>query len=388
MVTKSVNIFKGFFDTIAIRYALTIAIMVIVGVVFVEGSMRILSAQLDAHFAPYNIPKVDENYLDFVTGRPFDISLLRKSENMLMDYNNFTKKIETGAAYFLCILYACIASAWGYTRSRSIALRLTALADKSTELARGKLGGQLPIDQSAPVEERRLVENFNRLILQLNAMEEDLQYSMSSIAHEIRTPLTVVRGYLTGAKDRVIKLDDETLDRALSSIEGLERIILDLDTLSRLERTELAFQFDDIDASELVQTVAEEFQVAGMRIKLSGADQSRVVRGDYVRVKQILSNILENARRYVGTSTPVSVDISETDKHVAITVVDSGPGFDEEALSNAMRAFWRGDAARVGESGSGLGLAIARAFARGHGGELVLGNRPMGGASITVLLPS
>jgi len=387
MVTKSAKPVLAFFDTIAGRYALSFAVMIVVGVVVIVGLLIIQVNLTDSLFEPTATKEMIENQLAFEAGKPFDAMLLQKHWQMIDEYDRWMRLVDLFFFIVVCLLYACVASVWAYSRSRSIAQPLTVLAEKSTDIARGELGEEIPVDQSAPIEARRLVENFNRLTMQLNSMEEDLQYSMSSIAHEMRTPLTIVRGYLTGAKDGVITLNDVTLDRALSSVEGLERIILDLDTLSRLERTELAFQFDDIDAIDVVRTVVEEFHVSGMPIELTDTNKSTIVRGDYVRIKQIVSNIIENARRYVGKDKPVSVEVTNTDKHVKIIVADKGPGFDQKALANATRAFWRGDSARVGESGSGLGLSIARALAHGHGGDLLLDNLPKGGASVTVLLP-
>ena len=381
------NAFVAFFDTIAGRYALSFAVLVIVGVVVIVGLMEVAVYLLDSLFEPIATVEMIENELAFQAGKPFDAILLRKHWTLIDEYDRWMRVVDLLCFIVVCLLYACVASVWAYSRSRSIAQPLTALAEKSTEIARGELGGDIPVDQSAPIEARRLLENFNHLTKQLNAMEIDLQYAMSSIAHEMRTPLTIVRGYLTGAKDGVITLNDVILDRALSSVEGLERIILDLDTLSRLERAELAFQFDDIDATDVVRSVVEEYRLSGMLIELVDTNQPIIVRGDYVRIKQIVSNIIENARRYVGADKPVSVEVTKEDKHVKILVTDTGPGFDQAALINATRAFWRGDSARVGESGSGLGLSISRALAQGHGGDLLLDNLPTGGASVTVLLP-
>jgi len=387
MVTESVSPLLNFFDTFAGRNVLTTAVTTIVAVLVVDGGLDILGKLLDNHVGQSISPSMHSNAEAFIQGEPFDENLLREMQIRLTVGDQWIAPIESRAFWVLSLIYTVVASLRVYFRSRSIAAPLENLAEKSTRIAQGKLGEPMAIDPSAPAEARRLVTNFNRLTLQLNALEEDLQFSMSSIAHELRTPLTVVRGYLMGAKDGVIELNAETVERALSSIEGLERIVFDLDTLSTLERTALSYKFNTIDVCKLVQNVVNEFQMSGMKVTASGNAEPVFIDGDIDRLRQILSNVLENARRYSGADKPVLVETLLTDLNVQVTVADNGPGFDSEAINNAMRAFWRGDSSRVGDNGAGLGLAIARALARGHGGDLILGNNSSGGARISLILP-
>ena len=194
------------------------------------------------------------------------------------------------------------------------------------------------------------------------AAERERRFLLSALAHDLRTPLFILRGSLEAAERG---LGDGHLDRAQAKAAHLDRLIGELFAFSRAEYAG--------GGDELVDLAALARQAAGAR-----AAGPAFVRGDPVALQRILTNLVDNAVRHGGGD--VEVRVRNGDGRVRVEVADRGPGFRDP--ERAFEPLFRDDRA----GGAGLGLAIARRLARAHGGDVTAANRPGGGAVVTLAL--
>ncbi len=220
------------------------------------------------------------------------------------------------------------------------------------------------------------------------AAERERRFMVTAIAHDLRTPLFMLRGSLE-ALERGVG-DGRYLDLAQDKAAHLDRLVSDLFTFSRLEYAREAIAFDELDVGQLTQRAAEgvEAQAAarGCIVQVADAKPGLVVRGDSDALLRVLTNLLDNAIRHGRGRVVVSGQRVNGD--VRVEVADDGPGFDPGDLPHVFEPLFRSDQARpAATGGAGLGLAIARRLARAHGGDVEAANDPGGGARTTVTLP-
>lgn len=215
---------------------------------------------------------------------------------------------------------------------------------------------------------------------------------LSEVAHELRTPLAVIDGYLEGMIDGVFPTDHEHLAALASETRRLHRLADDFSSLSRSEEGRWELHPRTIDLGEIVEFAAkrlgQQFDDAGVTLVVERAD-SVVLAADPERVAQVVTNLLGNALRATPAGGSVEVDVGNQDAHTArISVRDTGVGLSPVERTRVFERFYRGEQARQSE-GSGIGLTIARALMRAHGGDLVAhSDGPGRGATFVATLPS
>lgn len=240
------------------------------------------------------------------------------------------------------------------------------------------------------------VEEFTRLVRVLNAMLARLDNAFDSqrrftadASHELRGPLTALRGEL----DLALKRDRDSveyrvvLERCREEVIRLTRLATDLLTLARNESELAAQEVSELDLSVLAERVVERFRAAAaehdVRLVLRGSPAP--VRGDPGMLDRVVGNLVENAIKHATPDTAVELDIATADA-VTLTVRDQGPGVAAAVVPHLFDRFFRGDDPSRPASGTGLGLAIARAAAAAHRGRLeFIGNDP--GAVFRLTLP-
>jgi two-component system, OmpR family, sensor kinase len=243
-------------------------------------------------------------------------------------------------------------------------------------------------------EYRRLVEVLNTMLGRIQQAFEAQRRFTSDASHELRSPLTVIRGELELAlrRDRTPDEYRDVLESSLEEVVRLSRITEDLLTLARSDAGVLPVEPRKVDIQDVarrivdrLQGTAETRQVA-LALTVSGP---RSVQVDSGLLGQSIWNLADNAIRYTPPGGRVEVDLAATESELRLEVRDTGPGLgnDPERL---FQRFYRPEGVRTpGEatSGTGLGLAIVRAIAEGYGGRVEAGDRPEGGARVTVILP-
>jgi len=239
------------------------------------------------------------------------------------------------------------------------------------------------------IEFTRLVQVLNAMLGRLDQASAVQRRFTADASHELRGPLTALRGELDLALKRERNAAEyrATIERCRDEVIRLTRLATDLLTLARSETGPAAQEVTDLDLYTVAARVVERFRAAaaerGIRMVLHG--QPAPVRGDPGMLDRLVSNLVDNAVKYTTAGTPVEIEVSTADA-VMLTVRDQGPGVPLADVPQLFNRFFRGADSGRPAGGTGLGLAIARAAAEAHGGRLdFVGNGP--GAMFRLSLP-
>lgn len=240
----------------------------------------------------------------------------------------------------------------------------------------------------------RLGDNVNRLAQSLELSRSARNRWMADIAHELRTPLAILKGEVEALADGVRQPDQRVLASLTEEINHLSVLVDDLQSLALADAGALSLRQETVDLRTLAQQACAAFRdrLAGRGIALElNAPDPVSISADPQRLRQLLHNLLENCARYVeaGGRVRVSVRAASGAASVALLVEDSGPGVAEEQLERLFERFYRVEQGRSrAGGGSGLGLAICRSIAEAHGGHMRAERSALGGLAIHVELPS
>ena len=237
-------------------------------------------------------------------------------------------------------------------------------------------------------EVRRLAESFNEMTSRLQANEEQRRHLLADVAHELRTPLAVVRGNLEGMLDGVYPRDDAHLIPILEVTDHMARLLEDLRTLSLAEAGTLRLHRESTDLGALIADVVAAFasRAATSGVALTGSAPSvPELEVDPVRIREVMENLVTNALRYTpaGGTIQIAAAPAPDGGSVAVAVSDTGTGIAPEDLPHVFERF----AKSADSGGSGLGLAIAKRLVEAHGGEIGAESSPGRGTTIRFTVP-
>jgi two-component system OmpR family sensor kinase/two-component system sensor histidine kinase BaeS len=281
----------------------------------------------------------------------------------------------------------------GFVVFRGITAPLNRLTCAAHAVAEGDLSQRVNIHTGDEIAE--LGAAFNSMAVNLERSEQVRRQMTADIAHELRTPLSVIQGNLEAVLDGVYPADAEHIQPALDQAQLLARLVEDLRTLALAEAGQLSLDRQPAEATELVKRVVTSFEpkAADKRVTLSIDAPTSLprVRADGQRIAQVLTNLLSNALRYTPQDGRVDVRLRPEAQSVLISVNDTGPGISAEDLPHIFDRFYRADKSRSrdapGAGGSGLGLAIARSIVEAHGGRIWAESETGKGTTITFTLP-
>jgi two-component system sensor histidine kinase AdeS len=270
--------------------------------------------------------------------------------------------------------------------SRRLITPLNSVAHSLREVAEGKLDARAPLDEQAMGETAQLVRDFNAMAERLQVMTRERDFWNAAIAHELRTPVTILRGRLQGLAEGVFSPSDELFEGLLRQVEGLSRLIEDLRVLSLNDSGHLDVQRVRVrladELGSVLEAFAPRFATQGFELR-SDLDVNMQVECDPVRIRQVLMALLDNALQHADPG-PLRVRLHQADGLVHLSVEDGGPGIDDALAAEIFEAFRRGDPARSRKTGgSGLGLAVVKAIAEAHDGHVVV--QPVGAGSAFVM---
>jgi two-component system sensor histidine kinase KdpD len=243
----------------------------------------------------------------------------------------------------------------------------------------------------ARVLERVHSEDAMREAEALRRTEELQAALLSSLSHDLRTPLASIKTAVTillgGAAPTQAAERRELLQGIDEETDRLTRLVCRLLDLSRIEGGAVRLQKEQCDVAELLTSLAERLDPHGDRVRLQVPADRPLARLDNLLVEQVITNLVENALKYSSPGTPVEVTAEVHEGQLRITIADRGPGIPPTEATRIFEKFYRTTAASAGASGTGLGLAIARGLARAHGGDVSFAPRPDGGSIFIVSLP-
>ena len=277
--------------------------------------------------------------------------------------------------------------AWrSFSRLINPLARVIAAADA---VAEGDLSVRVP--ESGPGEFGRLARSFNRMVAELERSDHLRRSLTADVAHELRTPLSILQGNLEGILDGVYQPDAEHIDLLLDETRRLNRLVEDLRTLSLAEAGQLSLQHEPVDLAELLGDVATSFsgqaEASGVNLKVTiePGPEALIVTGDAGRLDQVLNNLVANALQHTLAGGTITLSAARSPGGMCLKVADNGRGIPAEDLPNIFDRFWRGDERR--QSGTGLGLAIARQLVQAHGGSISVESQLNQGSTFTINLP-
>jgi signal transduction histidine kinase len=243
------------------------------------------------------------------------------------------------------------------------------------------------LEERGPRFLRVVARSFNSMTAQLESQDQQRRQLMADIAHELRTPLSVIQGRLEGLVDGVYPRDEARMAELLEDTRMLARLVDDLRTLANAEAGNLPLRKEPTDLSVLLHDSVASFAAeAGgkqIEIRVEEASELPLVEIDPLRIREVLTNRLANAVRHTGPGGRILVKAEANAERAAVGVLDTGSGIPPEELPRIFDRFYKGASSR----GSGLGLTIARNLVLAHGGEITAESEPDRGTLIRFTLP-
>lgn len=273
---------------------------------------------------------------------------------------------------------------------RQITRPLARLETAALAIGDGQLDVRVPV---TTIDEVGLVgKSFNQMADKLKVQEQIKRQMIADIAHELRTPLSVIRGNLEAMLDGLIEPEPGELADVHEEVMRLTRLTEDLRLLSLADAGQLSLVMQQIELCELIKATLDQMKVLAenQRVLLESdiSELMHLVPGDPDKLKQALINLIENAIRFTPPGSRVLVKAYENAGKVNILVIDGGPGIPPEDQPFVFERFWRGDSGRDrADGGSGLGLSIVKEIVSKHGGSVAVDSPPGGPCTFTIELP-
>ena len=266
------------------------------------------------------------------------------------------------------------------------------LAAAATRIAQGRYDERVPVGGSD--ELALLATAFNGMALSLESSERRRRELLSDVAHELRTPLATIDGYLEGVADGVVPSDGDTLAVLRAETGRLKRLTEDLARVSEAEERRLSLRIEPVAPADLLAAAAEaarpSFAAKGVGLDVEHETRLPRVAVDADRIAEVLANLLENALRHTPPGRGVVLSARRHDRAVELVVADEGEGIAAEQLERVFERFYRADPGRSRErGGTGIGLTISRALVDAHGGRIRAESEGAGrGSRFVVELPA
>ncbi|KKW80454.1 histidine kinase [Acinetobacter sp. AG1] len=262
------------------------------------------------------------------------------------------------------------------------------LADAAKKISQGDLSARADDSQIHSTEIAELMHNFNSMAKQLESSVKNAQLWNAAIAHELRTPITILQGRLQGVLDGVFKPDEILFKSLLNQVEGLSHLVEDLRTLSLVENQQLRLNYEWVNIQDSIEKVLkifeQRFTTANLTAELRLA--MTLIFCDRRRIEQILIALFDNAVRYTNAGT-IKISSSSTAKEWILNIEDEGPGIPQEYQQDLFNPFFRLEQSRNKEfGGTGLGLAVVYAIVIAHKGSIEYSN-PNQNSVFSIKLP-
>ena len=365
-----------------------------------------LGTHVSADVIANNTPlKVNGVLIGTIITPPAPPSLTPQEQAFLQRANEALVIAALGAALLALVI--------GILLARTLTRPLRALTDATEKMAGGELSQQVTVNSKDEIGE--LADSFNRMSREVAHANQLRKQMTADIAHDLRTPLTVIAGYVESMRDGDLAPTPERLDSIYAEIERLQRLVSDLRLLAVADAGELRLNLAPVNPKDLLERVAASFKLSaeqkGINLIVDADSSLPEIQADESRLDRVLSNLVSNAIRHTpeggnihlsaGPATPSSIlatrqsDLTPIPSPkgrggaILISVEDTGEGIPPADLPHIFDRFYRADKSRTDADGasSGLGLAIAKALVEAHGGKIWAESEEGRGTKMIVELP-
>jgi len=374
-----------------------------------EGAILQSSATLDAErgaLMPRNVPTMSER-IRFETVRERGLSgrmtssifFYEKKLPLVIQLLTSTARQDkilaemAGFMLFSVVAIVMIASSLGRYLAGSILKPVSRVTAAANAISHTDLSVRID-EEARDGEMQDLVRSFNQMLGRMEESFAHINEFSSHVAHELKTPLAIIRGEVELALSRDdASLDEqrEVLDDVLEETDRLIRIIKDLLLLAKLDYRPEIFKMEALDAGLFLRELVSQSQVLATEkdieicLNLPGGEMA--LDGDPVHLRRLFLNLINNAVSFSPSGSRITVSARRRDDRLDVSIADSGPGIPPEEQDKIFAKFYRARKDSSGPPGTGLGLPIALSIARAHKGDITVASRPGHGSAFTVTLP-
>ena len=298
----------------------------------------------------------------------------------IKDLDRFGENVTIGLGS-AAVLFLILAAAAGISTSRRSVARIEAINATSRKIMRSGLGERIPLRGTGD-EWDGLAENLNSMLDRIGELVETNRQVSDNVAHDLRTPLTRMRGRLERACNQRLDLNDyrSLVNDTISDLDEILTTFSSLLRISRIEARDQTAAFCNTDLSEIVREVVELFEPAAeekaVRLQLSAGETVHVV-GDRDLLFDAISNLVDNAIKHGGDRGEVKVGVARSADGPVLSISDRGPGIPTNERHHVLRRFYRLERSR-NRPGNGLGLSLVAAVANLHGAHIVMDDNSPG----------
>lgn len=323
-------------------------------------------------------------------GEVCEIFIINRS---LLGYNHLTPLI------ILIIFYAFLIIILSIITARKITHPLTKLKNAANSIENEEF--DIELDYNGKDEISDVFTAFNDMRIRLkHIVQKQLTYEknrtelISNISHDLRTPITSIKGYIEGLKDGVANTPEKVKryhETIYKKVNLLDKLIENLFLFSKLDLKKIPFNFQEIEIGLFISDIIDEisYEDPTINIILKKWDTSIYVSADPIHLQRVVQNLISNAKKYNNKDVCIlEIDIKLENNMVYLSFKDNGPGIAPENIDDMFKRFYRSDPARSSSTeGSGLGLAISKRIINVHNGDIFANNNIQDGLTITFTLP-
>lgn len=288
----------------------------------------------------------------------------------------------------------------GYFMRRNILIPLEKMSNCARKIAEGDLDVQLPSSEITEIAEVRdgfhvMVAGLKKSFQKQVEMEAERRFIIASVAHDLRTPLFALRGYLDGLEKGIATSPEKQAKYIAVCKEKsaqLDRLVEDLFTYTKTEYSEIEFNLNKVDFTHVlkkaIDSIMPQAQLKYISITEGNFPNHCMINGDAHLLERALNNLLDNAVRHSPTKGRIFIHCYQESDRVYFTIRDTGKGFSADELHHVFEPLYRGEVSRnYSTGGFGLGLTISQRIIRQHGGDIIAENDKEGGALLTGWVP-
>ncbi|WP_461207205.1 HAMP domain-containing sensor histidine kinase [Clostridium sp. DL1XJH146] len=276
-----------------------------------------------------------------------------------------------------------------YFSQRIIINPLYKINNVAKKISSGEVNQRVNINSNDEIGELAIA--FNTMADSLQRVEENRRQFISNVSHELRSPITSIKGFINGILDGIIPKEKENyyLTIVYEEIQRLTRLINDLLDLSAIQAGKLKMNIDKTSLNEVAEASILKFEsiIKSKRIDMSVILEDKLyVWADRDKLVQVLTNLIDNAIKYASEDGKIEVETKSRGSKVYISIYNDGPQIDEEDIKHIWDRFYKSDKSRTYKNSSGLGLSIVRSIISGHGEEIWVKNHKNNGVVFTFTL--